>query len=403
MRWTADVPVRFGLLRLADSAPAVVATRRGLFSELGLEVKLSVEPSWANIADKLAYGLLDAASMLPPLALAAALGLRGPPGSLLVPMTLSAGGNTVTLGRCAAEAVLDACAPLDALTAGRRLGAWLRAQPTPPRFGVVHAFSTHNLLLRYWLAASGLDPDRDISAVVIPPEQVEAALAEERIAGFCAGAPWGALASERGSGRVLLGTSSIWGGHPEKCLAISAPWASANPDAVQALLRGLLQAQRLCEQTGAEGKIASLLAEQPLALPLAASRASLPGGTAAEQIRFHAGAAWFPWRSQAAWFLAQMRRWGWLSAEIDVAQARVRRVQARIACPAATAEGLSWPDSDSKNEGGHATDWIQPGQPAPLAMTADLFCDCAVFDAGTGNSALVVTRRVQELCKLPIE
>ena len=65
-------PVRFGLLRLADSAPAVVAVQRGLFRELGLQVELSVEPSWANIADKLAYGVLDAASMLPPLALAAA-------------------------------------------------------------------------------------------------------------------------------------------------------------------------------------------------------------------------------------------------------------------------------------------------------------------------------------------
>jgi ABC-type nitrate/sulfonate/bicarbonate transport system substrate-binding protein len=62
-------PVRIGLLRLADSAPAVLAVQRGLFAELGLHVELSVEPSWANIADKLAYGLLDAASMLPPLAL----------------------------------------------------------------------------------------------------------------------------------------------------------------------------------------------------------------------------------------------------------------------------------------------------------------------------------------------
>ncbi len=140
--------------------------------------------------------------MLPPLALAAALGLRGPPGRLLVPMGLSAGGNTVTLGRAAAEAVQTAPVASDALAAGRRFGTWLRAQSAPPRFAVVHAFSTHNLLLRYWLAASGLDPDRDISTVVIPPEQIEPALAEGRIAGFCAGAPWGEHAAQRGSGQV---------------------------------------------------------------------------------------------------------------------------------------------------------------------------------------------------------
>jgi two-component system, oxyanion-binding sensor len=141
--------VRFGLLRLADSAPAVVALHRGLFRELGLTVKLSVEPSWANIADKLAYGLLDAASMLPPLALAPALGLRGPSARLLVPMSFSGGGNTITVRREVAEAIAGRAAPHDALANGRALGEWLRAQPAPPPFAVVHAFSTHNLLLRY--------------------------------------------------------------------------------------------------------------------------------------------------------------------------------------------------------------------------------------------------------------
>lgn len=168
MTRTMGTPVRFGLLRLADSAPAVVAQHYGLFRELGLQVEISVEPSWASIADKLADGLLDAASMLPPLALAAALGLRGPPGGLLVPMALSAGGNTVTLGWAAADAVMDGPAPRDVLDAGRRFGAWLRSQQAPPRFAVVHAFSTHNLLLRYWLAASGLDPDRDIARTCSP-------------------------------------------------------------------------------------------------------------------------------------------------------------------------------------------------------------------------------------------
>jgi two-component system, oxyanion-binding sensor len=352
MTRTTGAPVRIGLLRLADSAPALVALRRNLFSELGLQVELSIEPSWANIADKLAYGLLDAASMLPPLALASALGLRGPPGRLLVPMGLSGGGNSVTLGRAAALAVLDGANPLGALAIGRRLGAWARAQPAPPRFAVVHAFSTHNLLLRYWLAASGVDPDRDINAVVIPPEQVEPALADGQIAGFCAGAPWGEHAVQNGSGHVLLGTSAIWANHPEKCLAIAAPWASANPEALQALLRGLLQAQRLCEQPEAGRWIAPLLAEPPLALPLAASRACLPGGTAMERIRFHAGAAWFPWRSHAAWFVGQMRRWGWVATDIDPEQAAHSVYRPDLLAPAAAAEGLALPDDSHGREEG---------------------------------------------------
>ena len=193
-------------------------------------------------------------------------------------MGLSAGGNTVTIGRAAAEAVLAGPAPVDALAAGRRFGAWLRAQPAPPRFAVVHAFSTHNFLLRYWLAASGLDPDQDISAVVIPPEHVAQALADGSIAGFCAGAPWGELAAQRGSGRLLLGTSAIWGCHPEKCLVVGANWAAANPGPLQALLRGLLRAQRLCDQPATAAEVAAMLAGPPLALPLAPTRACLAGG-----------------------------------------------------------------------------------------------------------------------------
>lgn len=373
-------PVRLGLLRLTDSAPAVLAVRRGLFAELGVRVELSVEPSWANIADKLTYGLLDAASMLPPLALAAALGLRGAPARLIVPMGLSAGGNTITLARNVARQVLGGAPPADTLDAGRRFATWLHAQPSPPRFAVVHAFSTHNLLLRYWLAAVGIDPDRDLRAVVIPPEAVETALAAGDIAGFCAGAPWGQLAAERGSGVTLLGSSAIWDGHPEKCLALAAPWAEANPGPVQALLRGLLQAQRLAERPAAGPSVAACLAAPPLDLPERASLACLPGGDAPETVRFHAGAAWFPWRSQAAWFMGQMRRWGWLGPEVDLAQAARAIYRPDLLRPAAMAEGLSWPAADSKPEGGHDGAWACPAAPEPLAMPPDRFCDGIVFE-----------------------
>ncbi len=90
--------LRLGVLRLTDAAPVIIAKELGFFAAEGIEAVLSVEPSWANIADKLAYGLLDGAVMLPPLAFAISLGLRGAAaGPLIVPLSLSLGGNTVTL------------------------------------------------------------------------------------------------------------------------------------------------------------------------------------------------------------------------------------------------------------------------------------------------------------------
>jgi ABC-type nitrate/sulfonate/bicarbonate transport system substrate-binding protein len=130
-------PIRVGLLRLVDSAPVILAQASGLFRDQGIDVRISVEPSWSNIADKLTYGVLDAAVMLPPLALAACAGLRGPTARLVVPMSLSQGGNAIVVGNEAAAALAQGGA-----TPRLRLLEWLQAQQTKPRFAVVHAFST---------------------------------------------------------------------------------------------------------------------------------------------------------------------------------------------------------------------------------------------------------------------
>src|ERR1700712_3371149 len=77
--------LRLGALRLTDSAPVIVAHEFGFFADEGLEVDLVVEPSWANIADKLAFGFLDGAVIVPPLAFALQLGLRGAPQPMVIP------------------------------------------------------------------------------------------------------------------------------------------------------------------------------------------------------------------------------------------------------------------------------------------------------------------------------
>jgi NitT/TauT family transport system ATP-binding protein/nitrate/nitrite transport system substrate-binding protein len=306
-----SAPVRIGLLRLVDSAIALVAQERGLFESFGVAAEISVEPSWANIADKLTYGLLDAAVMLPPLALACAAGLRGVRVPLVVPMGLTLGGNTVTLSLPAAEAV---GADAEPMAAGENLLGWMRAQQEPPRFAVVHPFSTHHLLLRTWLAGCGADLDRDLRIVTVPPEMSVQAIGCGSVAGFCAGAPWGGVAEESGTGRIVLGSSAIWPLHPEKCLAVRSAWAEANADTLTGLLRALLRAGRICDDPVQGGAIADLLATVPLGLSRTASRAALAGGAGPERITFHAHGAWMPRRIHEAWFIGQMRRWGWMEA-----------------------------------------------------------------------------------------
>jgi ABC-type nitrate/sulfonate/bicarbonate transport system substrate-binding protein len=329
-----STPIRLGLLRLVDSAPVILAQADGLFRNRGIEVQISIEPSWSTIADKLAFGVLDAAVMLPPLALAVCGGLRGPKTRLVVPMSLSQGGNAIVLSNEAAGSLTASGSP-------QRLLDWLRGQPTRPRFAVVHAFSTHNLLLRYWLASGGADPERDVETVVIPPENVVEALAQGSIAGFCAGAPWGDIAEREKAGRITIGTSVIWPFHPEKCLCVSESWAEANPELLHRLLRAVLRAQVRCDQPEEAAGIATLLSDpNGLRLPEEACRAALPGGTGSELIRFHTREAWFPARAHALWFLGQMRRWGWLEEQTDLESLAAQLYRPDLLASAVEAEGL---------------------------------------------------------------
>ncbi len=363
--------VRLGLLRLTDAAPVVLAQEAGLYAAEDLDVRLSVEPSWANLADKLSYGLLDAAVMLPPLALAVSLGLRAAGTKLIVPMGISLNGNGVTLSSALADAIPPG---LSALEAGQQLRRLIEGR-MPPRLAVVHARSTHYLLLRYWLAASGIDPDRDVSIGVIPPAEMVANLAAGKIDGFCAGAPWGVMAEREHLGRNVITSADIWRNHPEKCLAVREDWAAAQPATLQRLLRALLQAAQRCDDPAEKPALAALLAqERYVGVPADAIAASLAGGSV-----FFAQAASWPWRSHADWFLGQMARWGELPGSLDRAAAAQQIYRPDLLADAARALGLAVPREDRKPEGGHAAPWQLEADPAPIAMAPDPFCDGASF------------------------
>jgi ABC-type nitrate/sulfonate/bicarbonate transport system substrate-binding protein len=310
--------IRIGLVRLTDMAPAFVAEAKGFFAAERVEASLSIEPSWANIADKLTYCALDAAVMLPPLALAVAMGLRGAGTPLLVPLSISGNGNAFTVSRSLAKVAEGD----DVMAVGRRL-AGIVAGGIRLRFAVVHGYSSHDLLLRYWLAACGIDPADAVELVAVPPVDMVAALAAGEIDGFCAGAPWGAVATEQGIGHTIMLTSAIWQDHPEKCFAVTADWAERQPDGLQAVLRALLRAQLYCDDPGNAEEIAQLLAAPErmgiVGVSVAALRASLPGAAldSGVDISRFSGAASVPRREHAAWFLDQMARWGRFGAEVD--------------------------------------------------------------------------------------
>jgi ABC-type nitrate/sulfonate/bicarbonate transport system substrate-binding protein len=278
--------IRLGLLRLADSAPAVMAEAEGLFAAEGLRVTLCIEPSWANIADKLSYGALDAAVILPPLAIAIAAGLRGARRRLVLPMSLSSGGNALTVTTALAGHARRSpisrrpaspwCTAIPPTTCCCAIG-WRRAASTPTATWRSSPCRPRPRPMPWRLAPS---------TVSVPAPQ----------------------------GARLIGTTEIWQAHPEKALAVDAGLAEAEPDMLRALLRALLRAGLLCDDPAGDARlVARLAATDGLGLPEAATRAALRGP---DRPVFAAGATNFPSLSHADWFGAQMRRWGWLEAEL---------------------------------------------------------------------------------------
>jgi two-component system, oxyanion-binding sensor len=378
-RQSGQAQMRIGLLRLADGAPVIAAYEFGFFADEGLEVELFVEPSWANIADKLAYGFLDAAVIVPPLAFLVHLGLRGTAEPLLIPYAISANGNTVTLSRALADAVQEVTARRK-LPRAEALAACLRQKRTT--LGVVHSYSTHSLLLRYWLAAAGIEAGRDFNLAVVPPERVVEAMTSGQIAGFCAGVPWGEVARRAEAGRTIAASRDIWRHAPEKALAVCARFAEGRQEILAGALRALLRAAKFCDDPKNASYTAALLSRRKYVnVDSHAILAGLPGSTAPETgCVFYRGAATFPWRSHALWFLSEMRRWGVIEASIGLCDLAWQVYRPDLYRAALGPTGEPVPVSGCKLEGAHDTAFFVDAVPAPVAMPADRFCDGIVFD-----------------------
>ncbi|TIX55655.1 MAG: ABC transporter substrate-binding protein, partial [Mesorhizobium sp.] len=175
MSMAAEHQINAGFIPLFDSAVLVAAREIGFAAREGVDLTLSRETSWANIRDRIAIGHFDLAHMLGPMPIACNLGLTPLASDTVVPFSLGLGGNCVTVSNVvwAGMAAHGALPDLDPARAGKALGALIRERANagrdPLRFAVVHPHSGHNFELRYWLAACGIDPSREIEIVIVPP------------------------------------------------------------------------------------------------------------------------------------------------------------------------------------------------------------------------------------------
>ncbi|MBW6530600.1 ABC transporter substrate-binding protein [Sphingomonas sp. RRHST34] len=386
--------LRIGFLPLVDAALPILAHELGFAEREGLALQLVRDVTWATVRDRLLYGHTDAAHMVAPLALATALGRDRPAVPIAVPFVLGLNGNAITFS----TALGAACGLGDSLGDPAQVGAALRevaaarrADGHRLRFGVVHRYSSHNYMLRYWLAAVGIRPDHDVEIVVTSPTFAADALAAGEVDGLCVGEPWNSIAVDRGVGRIALATAQIWRRGVEKVLAMRAEVAAERADATARLVRALHAAAAHFSLPESAEESAEILARPSyLDAPAEAIRRAITdrvrlvaGGTPVHYADFmfqYREAANFPWRSQAAWLYAQMTRWdgrAFEAAEAAVAAATFRPDLYRAAL---AGTGAPLPGASSKLEGALDAPIGAGSTQGRLVLGTDRFFDGRAFD-----------------------
>lgn len=381
-----------GFMPLLDSLLLIVARERGFAEAEGVDLILMRETSWANIRDRIAVGHFDVAHMLAPMPVAATLGLNPIAAPFIAPIALGLGGNAVTVSRALWQRMTDAGAPVDfsAAEVGAALAAVVKAGGPKPKFAVVHPHSGHNYELRYWLAASGIHPDRDVEIVVLPPPLMPDALKSGAIDGYCVGEPWNSVAVESGAGVIATVKAAIWRSSPEKVLGTTERWAAANPDALAALIRALHKAARWCGTLGNAAEAAALLAEPHyLNIPaplieraLAGRIEAAPGHTVTADDFFipYDRAANFPWVSHALWFYSQMVRWGHVPHSPDNARRAAACYRPDLYRAALAPLRAPVPSANSKVEGALLHPTPVGTMRGTLSLGPDGFFDSEIFD-----------------------
>jgi NitT/TauT family transport system ATP-binding protein len=378
-----------GYLPLLDAAPLVIAAEIGFAAEEGLELALHRETSWAGLRDRLIWGRYRAAQMLAPVVVAQTAGLGAGDAGLDALMVMSVNGDTI--GASPALAAAMGAEGLDFLDAAATGQALLAAGGGRLRFGVPFPFSMHAELVSYWLG--GLGGADAVELATIPPPRMAAAIAAGEIDAFCVGEPWGSVAVERGAAELILPGAAIWRFAPEKVLAMTREAVEREPEEAAALMRACWRAARwIAEPANAmtAAEIVGRRIEVPAEILERALRGRLVINSHGSErvvprcIEFFAGAATFPWRSQALWIAdAIARRTGGDRAAMRAAARSAFRpdLYRDVLGPA----GADLPGASEKLEGALPVRTAVASTLGRLQLGPDSFFDGRVFDPSLGD------------------
>jgi nitrate/nitrite transport system substrate-binding protein len=317
--------VRFGMIALTDCSPLVIAEKKGFFKKYGLDAVVDKKANWAAIRDTLTSGDIQGTHMLLGMPIASTMGLgSGVKVPMVIPWILNRNGQSITLKKDLKGKVgADPKALKPIVDAARAAGK-------PMSFAMTFPTGTHAMWIRYWLAAGGINPDKDAGLKVVPPPNMFTNMQSGEMDGFCVGEPWNAKTVAEGVGFTAINTQDIWKDHPEKVFAMKADFAEKNPKTVKAILKALNDASVWLDDMQNRPEQCELIAPTnyvncPKDLILGRMLGDYDMGDARGRIKdpnymiFNQRNCNYPQPKYATWFLSQFRRWGLIEGTPDYA------------------------------------------------------------------------------------
>src|SRR5215212_1752079 len=314
-----------GFIALTDAAPLFVAKEKGIFKKYGMpDVEVVKQASWGATRDNLVLGSegngIDGAHILTPMPYLISAGKvtqNNVPTPMYILARLNLNGQCISV----AKEYTDLAIGVDtkpfkaALEKKKASGKSIKAAMTFPG-------GTHDLWIRYWLAAGGIDPDREIETIVVPPPQMVANMKVGTMDCFCVCEPWNLQLIHQNIGYTAITTGEIWANHPEKSLGMRAAFVDKNPKAAHAILMATIEAQMWCDKPENRDEVAAICAKrQWINCPVEDVTDRVKGkfdygipGKVVENsphiMRYWAEHASYPFQSHDQWFLTEDIRWG---------------------------------------------------------------------------------------------
>jgi nitrate/nitrite transport system substrate-binding protein len=294
------------------------------------DVEVVKQASWGTTRDDLVLGSegngIDGAHILTPMPYLISTGMvtqnnQPTPMHILARLNLDAQAISVAaeykeLGVAANASVLK-----DAFAAKKAAG-------NPAKVAMTFPGGTHDLWIRYWLAAGGIDPDNDVETITVPPPQMVANMKVGTMDAFCVGEPWPGQLVYQDIGYTAVNTAEIWAKHPEKSLGMRAAWVEKYPNAAKALLMAVMEAQMWCDDFANKDEMAEIVGRrawfnvpQRDIIDRIKGQYDYGDGRVVTDsphfMKFWRDHASYPFQSHELWFLTEDIRWGKLPPETD--------------------------------------------------------------------------------------